>query len=683
MQVSSSDESMEEEEEEYEYEEREMALDVAIKVMTHFESTRLPYGKPKSEFLTNLTYGITASSRLLDDEKSVELYGKSVENFVSKILGKSLERITENVYFTEDERRLATQVLVDSASIFIRLKRHDLEIPKEFTSALAADASVPFFRGKPSYMNPRIFENGVGAATKREMLRIMTSSGVLDVMLSILVDKKWCGASLAGKILYTFVHANSEGILQKGVALDVAKKFMHRMSTLSEDDTKLRIKANQISLTKPFYALEKLCGGMGNKLSTLFWLKEVDLKYYMNDNVTERLFALGDFAWFSRKRANHRNAGLGNHWINNERYVAWLKEHKVLEILFQRNRVEEELIKKGTSLLEYVAGMRLERVPGACPDTLLWTMWMTASELGTKSKWIMVLRALAKVLVILGNRVVSLLLSRDDFREMMKNETCRERAQKLLLLLYSTKRSASSLELEGGEVATKLLWNILWYDDLDGSSVKSNPSVAMLRLLGVLINGNEIMVKSYALHCVCVLQSRKNSNASLLAVKVFSVLLRHIPKDSLISRNVLAAIREKIESGNVLELLKLEFFQTMKNIVDEEEDDDDENNVDKIMIESRLELICQAVHTFQLNLNPEDVESVWNVLSSRREIRSRWLTTLLEDLHTKTRDVIFDRMCVCVFVCVLVYQTYFFHVFSHPLTSFFSLTPTLLLSTFS
>ena len=55
------------------------------------------------------------------------------------------------------------------------------------------------------------------------------------------------------------------------------------------------------------------------------------------------------------KRANHQNAGLGTHWITNERYVSWLNENKILETLFERNRVEEELIKKGISLLVYVA----------------------------------------------------------------------------------------------------------------------------------------------------------------------------------------------------------------------------------------------------------------------------------------------------------------------------------------
>ena len=46
--MSSTDSSMEDSNEE-EYEEEEMSLEMAIKVMRHFESTRLPYGKPKTE----------------------------------------------------------------------------------------------------------------------------------------------------------------------------------------------------------------------------------------------------------------------------------------------------------------------------------------------------------------------------------------------------------------------------------------------------------------------------------------------------------------------------------------------------------------------------------------------------------------------------------------------------------
>ena len=41
------------------------------------------------------------------------------------------------------------------------------------------------------YMNPRKFENGTGAGTRRELLRILVSNGALDVMLSILIDDKW------------------------------------------------------------------------------------------------------------------------------------------------------------------------------------------------------------------------------------------------------------------------------------------------------------------------------------------------------------------------------------------------------------------------------------------------------------------------------------------------------------
>ena len=47
--MSSTDSSMEDSNEEEYEEEEEMSLEMAIKVMRHFESSRLPYGKPKTE----------------------------------------------------------------------------------------------------------------------------------------------------------------------------------------------------------------------------------------------------------------------------------------------------------------------------------------------------------------------------------------------------------------------------------------------------------------------------------------------------------------------------------------------------------------------------------------------------------------------------------------------------------
>ena len=73
--------------------------------------------------------------------------------------------------------------------------------------------------------------------------------------------------------------------------------------------------------------------------------------------------------------------------------------------------------------------MRLKKVPGALPNEILWTMWRTASELGTKSKYVIVLRALAKVLNILGNKVVNEMLSQNEIQDSIKVKSCRERVR--------------------------------------------------------------------------------------------------------------------------------------------------------------------------------------------------------------------------------------------------------------
>lgn len=179
--------------------------------------------------------------------------------------------------------------------------------------------------------------------------------------------------------------------------------------------------------------------------------------------------------------------------------MSWLNENKILETLFERNRVEEELIKKGMNLLVYVANMRLKQVPGALPNEILWTMWRTASELGTKSKYVIVLRALAKVLNILGNRVMNEMLSRDEFQDSIKTKSCRERTQKLLLLLHGSNNAKSTSDIscsssqdtttENVEVSVNLVWRIIWSEN--------SPSLAMLRLLGDLTRGKEDMVTTY------------------------------------------------------------------------------------------------------------------------------------------------------------------------------------------
>ena len=81
--------------------------------------------------------------------------------------------------------------------------------------------------------------------------------------------------------------------------------------------------------------------------------------------------------------------------------------------------------------------MRLKKVPGALPNEILWTMWRTASELGTKSKYVIVLRALAKVLNILGNKVVNEMLSQNEIQDSIKVKSCRERVRGEARELYS------------------------------------------------------------------------------------------------------------------------------------------------------------------------------------------------------------------------------------------------------
>ena len=194
--------------------------------------------------------------------------------------------------------------------------------------------------------------------------------------------------------------------------------------------------------------------------------------------------------------------------------MSWLNENKILETLFERNRVEEELIKKGMNLLVYVANMRLKQVPGALPNEILWTMWRTASELGTKSKYVIVLRALAKVLNILGNRVMNEMLSRDEFQDSIKTKSCRERTQKLLLLLHGSNNAKSTSDIsssssqdtttENVEVSVNLVWRIIWSEN--------SPSLAMLRLLGDLTRGKEDMVTTY------VESSSKSSSAIYVAL---------------------------------------------------------------------------------------------------------------------------------------------------------------------
>ena len=208
------------------------------------------------------------------------------------------------------------------------------------------------------------------------------------------------------------------------------------------------------------------------------------------------------------------------------------------------------------------------------------------------------------------------------YHRMLRNTQlalrARTQVQKLLLLLHGNPKSSDSTSVENVEVSVKLVWRIIWSGD--------TPSVAMLRLLGDLTHGNESMVTTYAAFCADAL-IRKHS--SLLAVKVLSVLLNHLRPRTGMTRTVLSTIRKKIgDKGSILELLKSEL----------------KGHDEDVAIEYRLNLIRQAVHTFELHLSRQDVESVWNRLDTKRELRSKWLALLLEDLSIKTRDEVFDHV---------------------------------------
>lgn len=113
-------------------------------------------------------------------------------------------------------------------------------------------------------------------------------------------------------------------------------------------------------------------------------------------------------------------------------------------------------------------------------------------------------------------------------------------------------------------------------------------------------------------------------------MKILSVLLSHLRPRTPITRTVLSTIRNKI--GDKMDSI----FELLKSEVKGHDED--------VVIECRLSLIRQAVHTFELNLSKKDVESVWNRLDTKRELRSNWLALMLEDLSSTTRDKVFDHV---------------------------------------
>lgn len=127
---------------------------------------------------------------------------------------------------------------------------------------------------------------------------------------------------------------------------------MERFKNVSEDDCKLRLKSNEKALEPIFFQLEKLAGGAQSQTMGLFWLEHVDLRYFMTENLQQRLFAIGEFGWWAEKRAHATKTR--NRFMTDEMFIQFVREHKVFERLFDKNAIHREVLSKAGKLITYL-----------------------------------------------------------------------------------------------------------------------------------------------------------------------------------------------------------------------------------------------------------------------------------------------------------------------------------------
>jgi hypothetical protein len=159
-------------------------------------------------------------------------------------------------------------------------------------------------------------------------------------------------------VLGLFGLAVKETVIEQDVADIAANRFMKRIRSLSDGQLRINRKDNEKSLEPMFDGLDGLCKKRRGKMEP-FWMDAIDLRFFRSTNLHQRMYAVGEFIWYSKNRADnsstkepHRGK---DRYLNNVTYIRFLIGNRVVEDLFDPNRMNIAVLKKCSPLLMYLS----------------------------------------------------------------------------------------------------------------------------------------------------------------------------------------------------------------------------------------------------------------------------------------------------------------------------------------
>eukprot|EP00941_MAST-03F_sp_MAST-3F-sp1_P003278 g3278.t1 len=431
-----------------------------------------------------------------------------IEQLVHEVMPKAVKRVVMNYYADDMEREIGVRLVRSAVTCFVlSAATGDVRLLHVIQRIMEADCI--FYTGRIDYYT-QVRQGGADYAracfldelshnvqARKRNGELFITSG-FRVLLEHLVADEWCGADMAGSILNTFNAGMEANSLPSGFANEAAEAFMGRMKTLTPADTKLCVKANEKSLEKPFFALEKLTGGVSQSVAALFWLQHVDLKYYKTDNVVQRLFGLGEFIWWGTGRAS-KSENYGR-WLQEENYVEWLREHHIIEIMFDKTRIELALLEKGKKLVTWLAQqVATLKIKNAFPESWLGLMWDAALEVSLQAKYEAVIGCLTAALAILPKHFTLKMLRHTRLQEAVENDDQRCKVMAFLEAMQRDclRRLRSSKNKEIKARALQLVWRLLWHP-----AYNYTPPSFMLEMLANLLRNDDEACQIYVEKCL-------------------------------------------------------------------------------------------------------------------------------------------------------------------------------------
>ncbi len=288
-------------------------------------------------------------------------------------------------------------------------------------------------------------------------------------IVDCLCAEEWVGVTAAGTLLNMLHELGPDRAGRNGVSRDTAheaaQRFMARFRQCSEDDLKMKFKRNEKSLVPIFFNLENLAGHAPEReddVAPWFWLEHVDLRYFGSENLQQRLFSLGEFAWWATERATE--AVYADRELREESYVAWLNEHGVFDGIFEKERLHVEVVRcaGARALCTWLAQRENFGVKGAFPQARLDLLWAAAldSPQGTARA---ILEVMVPCIAALPAEMLQAFLVGDAFREACESDAGRPFVVDLLATFSKDANISAVTQEETIGPVLRILCDLLWH----------------------------------------------------------------------------------------------------------------------------------------------------------------------------------------------------------------------------